>query len=82
MADFNNITIRDFNVICRFCLKKDDHLKPIWPKLENNGGGSNDGEIVDFFSENNATGGAIVQMINLCTGLEVSLPRFKFTIEN
>lgn len=71
MADFNNITIRDFNVICRFCLKKDEHLKPIF-KSENNGGNSNDGEIVDLFNENNAAGGAIVQMINLCTGLEVS----------
>lgn len=73
MADFNNITIRDFNVICRFCLKKDEHLKPIFKQLENNGVGSNDGEIVDFFNENNAADGAIVQMISLCTGLEVSL---------
>lgn len=86
MADFNNITLRDFNSICRFCLKKDVQLNPIF-KDEHNGGVGG-GNFVDFFNDtfNKETTTAstttapstvnpeksVVEMINLCTGLEVS----------
>lgn len=79
MADINNIVLSDFNVICRFCLKKDEQLKPIF-KSENNGGGggSDDGAADDdnFFdattNKSNSGNSSIVDMISSCTGLEVS----------
>lgn len=83
MADFNNITLKDFNSICRFCLKKDVELNPIF-KDEHNGG---DGDgFVDFFNDRfnetpaaqNKNGIVIVDMINLCTGLEVNFHNFFF----
>lgn len=81
MADTNIITLSDFNVICRFCLKKDEQLKPII-KSEDNGGGNAAGGGAsaddDYFDATNKattpTGDpSIVDMISSCTGLEVSV---------
>lgn len=58
-----NITINDFNNVCRFCLKRENYMRPIF-KHENDGG------VNDFFSDSSQAD-VIAKMINLCTGLEV-----------
>lgn len=63
------LTISDFNEVCRFCLKREKYMRPIFKlKHENDGGG-----VSDFFNNDThqSPSDMIAKMINLCTGLEV-----------
>lgn len=55
-----NITINDFNAICRLCLKRERRLKPIF-KSE-----ASDAESYQIESV------AINQMVNICIGIDVN----------